>query len=119
MTTIRQASEQFDTTEDAILALVNGIVDDSDLWDDDNDEITDAGMEVLAHALTHNLDPTAEDLLLEVEYAAKRDVVATAVAELIHQRRDDAIRAAVAYGHNRTDVARLALISRERLYQII
>jgi hypothetical protein len=64
-------------------------------------------------------DPHGEDLLAEVASAAEEYTKAAEAAEAARAWRDQSIRAAVAYGHNRTDVAKLSGISRERLYQIL
>jgi hypothetical protein len=119
MTTIREAAQEFDVTDETITVMRDQIADDSDLWNEDTREITDAGMEVMRTALATNTDPIGQDLLDEVAQAAITYQDAAIAASEALERRDDAIRAAVAYGHKRTQVADLAEISRERLYQIL
>lgn len=119
MPTTRQAAEELDITEQATIALRDQIADDSDLYDRERNLITDAGMAVIRASIEESSDPTGDDLLAEVANAG--DAYGRAAQDLDDaiEKRDNAIRKAVAYGHNRTKVAKLAGISRERLYQII
>jgi DNA-binding NarL/FixJ family response regulator len=62
---------------------------------------------------------TPDDLLAEVKQAAERHRHASKAPAETAEQRDTAIRAAVAGGCNRTQIAQAAGISRGRLYQII
>jgi hypothetical protein len=117
-TTVAAAAAELDVTEEALRTLVDQIADDSDLYNDETFEITDAGMEVIRTALAAS-QPHGDDLLADVEGFAAEYADAQQKADDAMQKRDAAVRAAVAYGHNRTKVAQMAGISRERLYQIL
>jgi hypothetical protein len=123
MTTIREAAQELDITESAANVLRDDIADDPDLYNTETQEITDLGMEVIRTAFAENSDPMMADYLAEVEYHGnvyrQRRDEADEVLDEARGERDAAIRKAVAHGHNRTKVAELAGISRERLYQII
>jgi DNA-binding phage protein len=119
MTTIREAAQALDITEQAAAALRDQIADDAGLYNAETLEITDTGMDVLRTVLRKNSDPVAADLLAEVEYLGKAHREKLGEADETQAARDAAIRKAVQFGHNRTRVAELAGISRERLYQII
>jgi hypothetical protein len=74
--------------------------------------------EMLAETRT-SYDERGQKLIEEVHNAAADYAAAVSAADQAMEKRDDAVRAAVAYGHKRTHVADAAKISRERLYQIL
>ena len=119
MTTTREAAQELDVTEETISTLRDQIADEPDLYDSETLHITDAGMEVIRTQLRENTDRINEDLLSNVEDIADEYAKAQALADELLQRRDAAMRAAFTHGHNRKLIARLAGISRERLYQIL
>lgn len=118
MTSIRGAADNLDVTEETIVTLIDQIADDPELWDSENQQITEAGMEILREQLSTS-EPIGEDLLAEVERTARISNVADAVASAAMEARNVAMRAAVAYGHKRTEIANRAGVRRERLYQIL
>ena len=118
MTSIRGAADNLGVTEETIVTLIDQIADDPELWDSENQQITEAGMEILREQLSTS-EPIGEDLLAEVERTAHIAAIAKAVADEARKARDVAVRAAVAYGHKRTEVAERAGFRRERLYQIL
>jgi hypothetical protein len=114
-TTIKDAADQLDVTEETIVTLAGLFSDDPDLYD--GEAITDLGMDVIRSQVTGSA--TAETFLADVAEATEVRNRALAVTAEATEAWHTKIRAAVAHGCVRTEVADRAGIHRSRLYQVL
>lgn len=116
--TITNAAAELDVTEETIVTLAGQISDDPDLWNDDTQTLTQAGLDLLREQIGVHFNP-ADQTLEELAEATEAYRLASDAADDARARRDAAVRAAVKYGHPKSRVATAAEISREMLYRII
>lgn len=115
--------DSHDAAVDVVRVHVDQIADDPDLWDAEQNQLTESGADVITEAIAaayeRNLNGTVAQRLLDdiAEAAAAIEALETKVAEYTADR-DELIRAALKTELRRADIAAAAGVKEARLYQI-